>query len=163
MPTLPNNRDLTQGSIPGHMVRLTGFMMLGVCSFNIASLIETIYIGMVGTNELAAISFTFPVVFMLQGVSMGLAIGASSVVARTIGMGEQQMVKRLSAHCMLIVTVVSVLLGFIAYLWLHAIFDLLGASDEVLPLVVSYMSIWLIGLPVFAMSLCWIDVNACVR
>ncbi len=146
------DRDLTQGPIVRHMVRLTGFMMLGFVSYTAASLIETVYIGMLGTSELAAISFTFPVVFTLQGVSMGLSIGASSVVARTIGMGDMQKVKRLVTHCLLLVTVLSLVFGVVSYFILEPVFDLLGASDVVLPLVVDYMSIWLLGLPVFTMS-----------
>ncbi len=62
--------DLTAGPITRHMARLTGFLMLSMISYNVATLVETIYIGMVGTNELAAISFTFPVVMILQSVAL---------------------------------------------------------------------------------------------
>lgn len=134
------------------MARLTGFMMMGMLSFNVASLCETIYVGMVGTNELAAISFTFPLVFTLQAVSMGLSVGASSVVARSVGLGDMQKVQLLTTHCLLLVTMFSVSLGIIVAFCLPPVFSLLGVNDEVLPLAVDYMSIWLIGLPVFAMS-----------
>lgn len=134
------------------MARLTGFMMMGMLSFNVASLCETIYVGMVGTNELAAISFTFPLVFTLQAVSMGLSVGASSVVARSVGLGDMQKVQLLTTHCLLLVTMFSVSLGIIVAFCLPPVFSLLGVNAEVLPLAVDYMSIWLIGLPVFAMS-----------
>ena len=147
-----SNRDLTRGSISIHMVRLTSFMMLGMVSFTVASLIETVYIGHVGTSALAAVGFTFPLVYTLQGFSMGLSVGASSVVARTIGMGDREKVKRLATHCVLLVTVVSLLVGCVSYFLLESIFSLLGASDVILPLAVAYMSIWLMGLPVFTMS-----------
>ena len=70
----PSDRDLTVGPIPRHMLRLSGFLMLSMISYNVASLMETIFVGMVGTNELAAISFTFPVVMTLQSVAMGLSL-----------------------------------------------------------------------------------------
>jgi putative MATE family efflux protein len=150
--TRANDRDLTQGPVAGHLIRLSGFMMLSMISFTVASLIETLYIGWVGTNELAAISFTFPVVFMLQGVSMGLAIGASSVVARSIGTGDMLKVKRLVTHCLVMGSTLSVLMAFGASFILEDVYSLLGASGEVLSLVVDYMEIWLIGLPVFSMA-----------
>lgn len=147
-----NNRDLTQGQVSGHMVRLSGFMMLSMISFTVASLAETLYIGWVGTNPLAAISFTFPVVFTLQGVSMGLGIGASSVVARATGLGEVWRVKRLVTHCLILGTGISILMAFAANEVLRDIFSLLGATGEVLDLIMTYMRLWLIGLPVFTMT-----------
>ncbi|RPG49802.1 MAG: MATE family efflux transporter [Gammaproteobacteria bacterium TMED1] len=147
-----SDNDLTVGPITRHIVRLTGFLMLSMISYNVATLVETIYIGMVGTNELAAISFTFPVVMILQSVAFGLSVGAGSVAARTIGGGDTHRVKRLSTHCLLLVTVLSSLIGAVAYFFLTPIFIVLGASEQVLPLVVSYMTIWLLGMPIFAMT-----------
>ncbi|HBK13053.1 MAG TPA: MATE family efflux transporter, partial [Gammaproteobacteria bacterium] len=46
-----------------------------------ANLIETVYISLIGTEQLAALGFTFPIVMLLQSLTMGLAVGASSVVA----------------------------------------------------------------------------------
>lgn len=150
--TSTNAHDLTQGSVPRHMVRLSGFMMLSMISFNLASLSETLFIGWVGTNQLAAISFTFAVVFTLQGVSMGLGIGASSVVARATGLGQADRVKRLVTHCIVLGTFISIGMAIVANSWLVETFTLLGASGEVLNHVVSYMEIWLIGMPVFTMT-----------
>ena len=150
--TVNNDKDLTQGAVARHVARLSGFMMLGMLSFNLATLCETIYVGMVGTNELAAISFTYPLVFTLQAVSMGLSVGASSVVARSIGLGDMQKVRLLTTHCLLLSIMFTTLLGIIVFFYLLPMFSLLGADAAVLPLVVDYMSIWLIGLPVFALS-----------
>lgn len=144
--------DLTAGPIPRHIARLTGFLMLSMISYNVATLVETVYIGMVGTNELAAISFTFPVVMILQSVAFGLAAGAGSVAARTIGSGDIQRVKRLSTHCLLLVSILSSLIGIAAYFFLTPIFIVLGANEEVLPLIDSYLTIWLFGMPIFAMT-----------
>ena len=127
-------------------------MMLSMLLFMGASLAEMLFIGWVGTNELAAISFTFAVVYTLQGVSMGLGIGAASVVARATGSGEEGRVKRIVTHCVLLGTVLSILLAIVASRWLVEIFTLLGAKDEVLVLVVDYMELWLIGMPVFTMT-----------
>lgn len=145
-------RDLTQGNVGGHLTRLTGFMMVSMMSFMIASLVETLYIGWVGTNELAAISFTFPVIYTLQGVSMGLGIGASSVVARSVGLGDHARVRRVVTHVIVLGTTISILMAIGTSFFLRDIFALLGAEGVVLDLVVDYMWIWLIGLPVFTMT-----------
>ena len=145
-------RDLTQGQVSAHMVRLSGFMMLSMISFMVASLAEMFFIGKVGTSELAAISFTFPVVYTLQGVSMGLGIGASSVVARATGLRETERVKRLVTHGLILGTTASIILAIVTAFFLQDIFILLGAEGDVLDLIVVYMEIWLFGLPIFTMT-----------
>ena len=147
-----NPRGFTGGPVHIHLIRLTGYMTLGFVSIMTASLLETIYIGVLGTNELAAISFTFPLVMLLQGVSMGLSIGASSVVARAIGIGDTERARRLITHCFVLVMGVIVFFAVAAFAAVEPFFALLGAGPEVLPLAVDYTKIWLLGLPFFTIA-----------
>lgn len=139
------------GPVHIHLIRLTGYMLMGFISIMAAALMETVYIGTVGTDELAALSFTFPLVMIMQGVSMGLGIGASSVVARTI-IDDRQKARRLITHCFIMVIAVVLGLSAIVYVYLESFFGLLGAQPHILPLAVDYMSIWLLGMPFFAVA-----------
>ncbi len=118
-----------------------------------ANLAETIYMGKVGTAELAALGFTFPVVMLMQGITMGLSVGASSVVARLIGLGDMARAKILITHCfalgLMLIVVVATLFTLIA----DPFFVLLGADDEIRPLSVAYMKLWLLGLPFFTVAM----------
>lgn len=143
------SRDFTEGAVPAHLIKLTGYMVLGLISVMGAGLIETIYVGRVGTNELAAIGFTFPLVYMLHGLTMGLGVGASSVVARAMGVGDREKARRLNAHAFVLVSLLIFVFAIASYLSLEPFFIFLGASEEVLPLIVDYMTIWLLGLPFF--------------
>lgn len=145
--------NFTEGSLPGHLVRLTAFMLLGMSSFMVAALVETIYIGRIGTAPLAAVSFTFPLVMVMQGVAMGLGVGASSVVARTIGAGDRERVRRLVSHCLLLVLLLISTMAILGYHFAPQLFMLLGAGPEILPLIISYVDVWLIGLPLFTVSM----------
>ena len=49
-------------------------MVLGLVAVMAANLAESVYIGFVGTLELAALGFTFPLVMLMQSMSMGLAL-----------------------------------------------------------------------------------------
>lgn len=146
-------RDFTEGSVHRHLVKLTGYMMLGLVSVMGASLMEIIYIGRVGTDELAAIGFTFPLVMILQGISMGLGIGASSVVARTMGLGDKDKARRLITHSFVLVFILIFVFALSAYSNLRPFFQLLGATGVILNLAIDYMTLWLIGLPFFTVAL----------
>ncbi len=76
------------------MIRLSAFMIMGFLTMTIAQLIEAIYLGVVGTAELAAIAFTFPLVMSLNAAVRGIGIGASSVIARVIGAGDREARRR---------------------------------------------------------------------
>ncbi|MCB1645255.1 MAG: MATE family efflux transporter [Pseudomonadales bacterium] len=145
--------NFTSGEVHRHLIRLAGFGFMGFAAMTLASLIETIYLGIVGTAELAAISFTFPVVMVLQSIAMGLGIGASSIIARTLGAGDRDQVRRLVTHTLVLAVLVLLAFCTLGRLYAREIFTLLGAEGEILDLVVQYMNIWFFALPTFALSM----------
>jgi len=85
---------LTEGPVGKTLAQLTWpivFGLLGMVAFN---LVDAFFVGQLGTKELAALSFTFPVVLVIHSLALGLGIGTSAVVSRAIGEGDQQKVKR---------------------------------------------------------------------
>jgi len=144
---------LVDGSVSEHLAQLTGFMLLGFVAVMGANLMESLYIGNVGTLELAALGFTFPLVMTLQGMTMGLGIGASSVVARSIGARDWPNARRLITHSFVLVMIFVVLVAVTVFALLDPIFKLLGATELAQKLARGYMTIWLLGLPFFAVAM----------
>ena len=71
--------DLTQGPVAKSLFRLTAPMVLGVSSSIVVAMLEIGFIGQLGTESVAAITFTFPVVMILSSIALGIGIGTSSV------------------------------------------------------------------------------------
>jgi putative MATE family efflux protein len=136
---------LLDGDIRKILVSLTVPMALGIVFVIAIDVTDTLWVGLLGTDELAALSFCFPVIAAIMSASMGLGIGATSAIARAIGAGDEQRVRRLTTHALVlafaIVAALS-LLGLASQRWL---FGLLGAEGRLLELVVEYMTIWFIG------------------
>jgi putative MATE family efflux protein len=145
--------DLTTGSVSRHLLHLTIPMFLGISSMMLASMVDTIYIGWIGTRELAAVSFSFPVVMGLSSVSMGLGIGATSSMARTLGRGDRAGSLLVGTHTLVLVAMLVLVLAALGLLTRTSFFAWLGADADTLPLVDAYMCIWLIGLPLFALPM----------
>ncbi len=122
-------------------------MMLGVFGMVVFNLADTYFVGRLGTLPLAALSFTFPVVFVIGSISMGLGIGTSSVVSRAIGASSQQEVRDLTTSALVLALIVVTFFAAVGFLFLDPIFRALGAGPEVLPLIREYMTIWLVGMP----------------
>lgn len=73
--------DLTQGAISSWLYRLTAPMVLGILSIFLFNLVDTYFISLLGTEPLAAVSFTFPVTMMIMNLAIGLSIATGAVVA----------------------------------------------------------------------------------
>ncbi len=139
-------QPLTQGSVSSQLVRLTLPMVWGVFSVIAFNLVDTYFVGQLGTAQLAAMSFTFPVVMGLGSLAMGLGIGASAVIARAIGEGDHSRVQRFTTNSLTLSLVAVIFFVTIGLFTIDPLFTALGANAEVLPLVRSYMQIWYFGM-----------------
>ncbi len=138
--------ELTEGQVPIQLLRLTLPMIWGVLSVLAFSLADTYFVAQLGTKELAAMSFTFPVVTILGSIAMGLATGTSSVIARVIGRGEQQQVQRLTTDSLLLSLLIVSILASLGLITINPLFATLGAELDILTLIRDYMNIWYLGM-----------------
>ncbi|MGB0651587.1 MAG: MATE family efflux transporter [Thermoplasmatota archaeon] len=134
--------------------RLAVPMMWGMASFLVINLADTLFVGRLGAQELAAMAFTFPAVFFVLSVSFGLGAGASSVIARAAGSGDESRVRRLATDSILLALVAVVAVSLLGYFTIDVFFGALGAGPELLPLIREYMTIWYlsVGLVVVPMT-----------
>lgn len=137
---------LTEGPVATHLVKLTVPMIWGLLAMMGFQLADTWFVAQLGSLPLAAMSFTFPVVLVVTNLGIGLMAGTSSVIARRIGHGEEARVRRLSTDALILSTLLAVVLGIVGLVTLEPLFRLLGADDQVMPLVADYMVIWYLGL-----------------
>jgi len=146
-----NKRDLLNGSINKHLIRLALPSIGGMLSFVIFNLTDTYFVSQLGTNALAAMGFTFPVVLIVGAVSTGISMGASSLLARAKGAGDHHKMERMATDGILLSLIFVVIVSIVGLLTMDSVFSLLGAEPEVLPLVKQYMTIWYSFVFVFVM------------
>ena len=137
---------LTDGPIGATLFRLTLPMILSLLAMVSFNLIDTFFIGQLGAEELAAIGFTFPVVFVIGGIAMGLGIATSSLVSRAIGSGDTEQVRRLATDSLMLAVLTVLFFVILGLLTIEPVFKLLGASSEILVLIKQYMLIWYPGM-----------------
>ncbi|MCH4886092.1 MATE family efflux transporter [Acidaminobacter sp. JC074] len=140
-------RDLTQGHITEHFVSLTIPMILGILGLVAFNLADTYFVGKLGTTQMAALTFTFPVVLLLNSLNLGLGIGASAIISKAFGQKDHQAVKELSSYSILLGFTFALIASFIGLITIKPVFSLLGADQSVFPYIKDYMSIWYLGVP----------------
>lgn len=139
-------KDLTKGPVFRTLIKMSLPMAWGLFSVIGFTLADTYFVGQLGRVELAAISFTFPVIFMLGSLAMGIGVGASSVIARAIGEKDDEGVRCLATDSLLLGLVI-VGIALVAGLGsIDFVFPLMGADELVMPFIRDYMRIWYWGM-----------------
>ena len=146
MPPSPKN-DLTQGPVARTLFLLSAPMMMGVSSSILVQMFEVYFIGQVGTKEIAALTFTFPLTMGLSSIALGISIGTSSVIARVVGAKEPEAARQLASHSLILVAVVMSVLSFAGWLAINPFFTKMGAAPDTLALIQSYLNIVFLTFP----------------
>jgi len=136
---------LVEGPVSKSIFSLMLPMMVGMAALISYNVADTFFVGQLGTLELAAMTFTFPVGFIIGALSMGLGVGTSAVIARLFGSGDRAQIQRLTAHAILLGFVTGLLLLSLGLATIEPVFRLLGADDSTLPLIERYMRIYYWG------------------
>ncbi len=137
--------DLLNSPILPTLKKMTIPMIFGMITLMMFNLVDTFFISLLGTEPLAAVSFTFPVTFTVISLAIGLGIGTSAVIAKALG-SDKLDEARFDASIALLISVVLVFcLSVVGYVFITPIFELLGAGQQVLPLIHDYMSVWFLG------------------
>ncbi len=142
----PEELDLTEGSIGRPLFYLSLPIVvtnLLQTAYNIA---DTFWLGQYSTEALAAISFAFPMVFLLISFGIGLTVAGSVLVAQHTGAGEPRRAEYAASQTVAFAAVVSALLGGAGYVLVDDVLGLLGAGPDILPLAARYMQVVSLGL-----------------
>ena len=108
---------------------------------------ETIYVGILGTAELAAIALVFPMVMLMQMLSAGaMGGGVSSAISRALGCRRARRAPQaLALHALAIGAAAGLGFSLLFLAFGAAIFRAMGGSGAVLDKAVVYASVALTG------------------
>lgn len=118
------------------------FSMILLMTFG---LVDTFFVGMLGTEQLAAISFTFPVTFAIISMNIGLGIGTSATVARLLGAKDAENAQMVGSGALTLAAILSLSVALLGWIFIEPIFHALGANQEHMGYIKEYMNIWFIA------------------
>lgn len=127
------------------LIRLALPMAIGIAAIMLFTIVDTFFVGQLGAKPLAAMSFCFPVTFVVLSITMGIGIGTTSVIARAIGEGDREKVRQLTTHALLLAAAVVIVVAIAGHMSIDLVFTALGAKGETLSLIHEYMEIWYWG------------------
>ena len=135
------------------LYKLTLPMVIGIIAVFFFNLVDTFFIALLGTQSLAAVSFTMPIAMIVMNLAIGLGIASSALIARATGARNHPLAQQYVAASLLLTLVLAIVMLIFGLLFNDDVFILLGAGEELLPLIWQYMQFWWPGVVVMMLMI----------
>jgi putative MATE family efflux protein len=142
----PRTRRLLEAPIAATLVRLAAPNVLVMLAQASVGLIETYFVGWLGTDALAGVVLVFPLVMLMQMMSAGaMGGGISAAVARALGAGRRADADALALHALAIALILG--LAFMLVMlgggrWIYAA---MGGNGATLSAALTYSNVVFCG------------------
>jgi putative MATE family efflux protein len=141
-PALAGGDPLLRAPILPTLVRLSLPNLAAMLVTALVAIAETIYVGLLGTVELAAIALVFPMIMLMQMLSAGaMGGGVSSAISRALGAGDEARAAALALHALVIGAGAGISFSVVFVSFGEGIFRALGGRGAVLEQALVYARI----------------------
>jgi len=140
-------KDFTVGKEAKLILQFSVPLVLGNIFQNLYNVIDSIIVGrFVGKEALGAVGASFPIIFALISLVIGVGSGASTVVSQYFGAKKIDEVKRTIDTIFIFFLASSILITILGITFSEQIFRLMRLPEDILPEAVSYLNIYLLGM-----------------
>lgn len=136
---------LTEGSITLNLLRLAIPIIISNMLQTAYQVVDTFWVGRLSAEAVAAVSFCFPISFLLIALGGGLPIAGTVLLAQYTGRGDEDAMNHVAAQTLLLVFLISLVLAAIGYTLATPMMHLMGAAPDVLPDAVRFFQIAVLG------------------
>ena len=139
-------RIMETESIPRLLARFAGPAIVGMIASALYNIVDRIFVGQtVGANGIAAIALGFPLMLFFFSFALLVGVGGGSRIAILLGAGEVEKAEKTLGNAVFICLVIGVFFLVFSRAFIDPILRVSGASENLLPMARSYLSIVLWG------------------
>ena len=131
----------TEGKIFSSLANLAWPIILANILQTAYQLIDTFWLGRLGADAVAAVSISFPILFLILSLGAGLTLAGTVIVSQYKGAENQDQVDYSSSQTVFVIFFISVLLAIVGYFSSKPLMKLIGAGPEILSDSVSYFQV----------------------
>ena len=155
-------KDLTKGSVTKTLLMFALPMLIGNIFQQVYNIADTIIVGQkLGKDAIAAVGVSFPIVFLLIAVSMGIGTGASVVISQLFGAKKMQDIKKASYTAIICSVIAGLIFTVGGALITRPILGALNTPENIMVMSEEYLRIIFFGsIFVFVYNICTSIFNA---
>ncbi|MCR4790393.1 MAG: hypothetical protein K5839_04885, partial [Treponemataceae bacterium] len=101
----------------------------------------------VGAGAIAAVGSNAPIIGLLVNLFLGISLGANVIIAHASGQNNDERIEKGVHTSMLLAVLGGVFMAIVGELVAKPVISLLGVPENVFPMALTYLRIYLLGLP----------------
>jgi putative MATE family efflux protein len=153
-------QDLTTGSLTGHLLKTTSFMLVSMIFQTLYVLVDLFWVGRLGTDAIAAVGLSGNLSFIVIAITQMLAVGATTLVSHASGRKDQERAIFLFNQSQVLSMVVGLLFLAVAMVLRHQ-YAVSQSSTEGMRIATEQYLLWFI--PAMALQFGIVAMGAALR
>ncbi len=153
-------QDLTSGSLTGHLLKTTSFMLVSMVFQSLYVLVDLYWVGRLGTEAVAAVGISANLSFVVLAISQMLGVGTTTLVSHAAGRKEHSLATQLFNQSQVLSMVAGVIFLAVAMLFRTSYAAALSADATMQTLTGEYLR-WFI--PAMALQFAMVAMGAALR
>ncbi|MBA6152373.1 MATE family efflux transporter [Gelidibacter maritimus] len=135
----------TEGNIFSSLLSLALPIIFANILQSAYQLIDTFWLGRLGADAVAAVSLSFPLLFLVLSIGSGLTLAGTVLVARYKGANNQKAVDFSSSQSVFLILLTSILLAVLSYFASGPLMKVIGAGPDIIDDSVTYFKVSALG------------------
>jgi putative MATE family efflux protein len=153
-------KDLTQGSIPKHLINMALPMMIGMFIQTLYFIVDLYFVGKLGAAALAGLSLAGNAMFLIFALTQILNVSTAALISHAVGAKDKNDANLTFNQSMMISTVMGLVVCIIGYLGAENYLNLISQDKATVTMGLAYLN-WFI--PCMALQFVMVSISAALR
>lgn len=140
-------RDFTTGSISRHLIAFSLPMFMGNLLQALYNIIDSIWVGrFLGSDALASVSVSFPIIFILVSLVMGVTMGTTTLVGQYYGAKKPDLMHKTIGNSFLLLTISGTVITIFGIIFSTSLLRLINTPPEIIEMADGYLRYFMFGI-----------------
>jgi putative MATE family efflux protein len=153
-------RDLTKGSVAGHVLHLSAFIAMTTLFQTLYLVVDLYFVGRLGKEAVAGVALSGNIMMVVLALTQSLGVGATAFIAQALGRRDREHAETVFNQTMVLSTVVGLAFGVVTWLGRGAYSRSLAADAMTAQHSVAYLT-WYI--PAMALQFPLVGMGSALR
>jgi putative MATE family efflux protein len=153
-------QDLTTGSLTGHLLKTTSFMLVSMIFQTLYILVDLYWVGSLGTDAIGAVGLAGNLSFLVIAITQVLGVGATTLVSHASGRKDQQRAVFLFNQSQ-VLSMVAALIFLAVFMLTRHQYAVTQSADEGMRIATEEYLLWFI--PAMALQFMMVGMSAALR
>ena len=142
--------NLTEGTVYKQIFKFALPLLIGNMFQQLYNIVDSIIVGnFIGKQALAAVGASFPIIFLLVSLVLGIATGSTIVIAQYFGAKKLENVQKTVDTLIIVLFFASIIISGLGIIFSKQIFTLIGLPPELMNDATNYLNIYMLGFIIF--------------